>query len=62
MLFPFPLVLSGDTTEAFCEVRQTQEFLWRNKRERDKEKREQILKTEHRLYFVFSPTEDEENK
>lgn len=44
MLFPFFLVLSGDLSEAFCEVRQTQELLRKNKRERDKERERADIK------------------
>lgn len=59
----FFLVLSGDSSETFCEVRRTHELLWRNKRERDMEggEREQILKTEPRQCYVFSPAKNKTN-
>lgn len=40
MLFPFFLVLSGDSSEAFCEVRRTQELLWRTKERETRRRRE----------------------
>lgn len=48
-VIPFFLASSGDLSEAFCEVRRTQELLWRNKRERERAGIKDRTQTEFRV-------------